>query len=346
MSNPIRIGLVGLGRAGWDMHCEEFGDKTDKFKLVAVCDLIDSRCQAAKERFGCKTYSKIEDLIADPDVEIVDIATRSCDHFKHAMMALEAGKDVFLEKPMTSDYEQAKKLQEYVSRPGAPKLFIRHNRRFEPGFMHVRKILDSGILGKILSIKLNRDSWGRRDDWQTLEEFSGGQLRNWGPHIVDHAMQFLGGEYESIFCDCKNAISLGDAEDHLKIVFRGKDGMLVDMEISGATALPNPQYKINGTRGSLVSEGCNFHLKYVDPKQVFQDRKARRETPDDGNFGTPEVINWIEETIPMEKGSMARIWDELYAAYREGVPFPVTLDQAVANMKVISYVKEHGGMKK
>ena len=92
MSDPIRVGLIGLGRAGTGMHRSELLPRQDKFQFYAVCDLIPERCQAFHDEFGSKMYSKIEDILADPDVELIDIATRSCDHFKHAKMALLAGK--------------------------------------------------------------------------------------------------------------------------------------------------------------------------------------------------------------------------------------------------------------
>ena len=99
MAEPIRIGLVGLGRAGNGMHRGELRSRQDKFRFYAVCDIIEERTKPFVEEFGSKPYTKIEDLLADPEVELVSIATRSCDHYRHAKMALLAGKDVMLEKP-------------------------------------------------------------------------------------------------------------------------------------------------------------------------------------------------------------------------------------------------------
>jgi predicted dehydrogenase len=194
---PIRIGLAGLGRAGWGMHCEELQAFEDKFQIVAVCDPIEERRANAAERYGCAVYEHIEDLIADPKVELVDIATRSCDHYTHVKMALEAGKDVFDEKPMTVNYAEAKALQE-LAETSAGNLYIRHNRRFEPAFQHIREIIASGLLGEVYEVKLRRVHYGRRDDWQTLREFGGGQLLNWGPHIVDHSLRLLGAPVKSV----------------------------------------------------------------------------------------------------------------------------------------------------
>ncbi len=110
--DPIRIGLVGIGRAGWGMHAPEIEKNIDKATFVAACDIIPERAEAMQKRFpGCKAYTDIDALIADPNVELVSIATRSCDHFAHAKRALLAGKDVLIEKPMSICYAQALELK-------------------------------------------------------------------------------------------------------------------------------------------------------------------------------------------------------------------------------------------
>ena len=137
MSNPIKIGVVGLGRIGMSVHRECLKARPDKFTVVAACDLIPERCERYKEEFGCRTYDNIDDLIADPEVEVVDIATRSCDHYIHAKKALLAGKSVLVEKPFCETYEQATELIALGSQPGGPKIYVRHNRRFESGFTSI-----------------------------------------------------------------------------------------------------------------------------------------------------------------------------------------------------------------
>jgi predicted dehydrogenase len=182
---PIQVGLVGLGRAGNGMHRPELRGRQDKFRFAAVCDIIEERTVPFAEEFGSKAYTRIEDLLADPDVELVTIATRSCDHFRHAKMALEAGKNVFIEKPFSMKSAEVRELIALGSEPAGPHLYVRHNRRFENGFQIAQQIIDSGKLGEVYEIRLTRNGYQRRNDWQTLSEFGGGQLLNWGPHIVD-----------------------------------------------------------------------------------------------------------------------------------------------------------------
>lgn len=339
MTQPIKIGIAGLGRAGWGMHCEELEPRQDKFKIVAACDTIPARRERMVERYGCNTYANIADMITDPDVQLVDIATRSCDHYKHASMALAAGKDVFLEKPMCVSYDEAQKLHQAAEHSPGGKLYIRHNRRFDPDFLHVKGIIQSGILGDVYEIRLARHGYQRRDDWQTIKEFGGGQLLNWGPHIVDHALRFLESPVASQVSFLSRIAAVGDAEDHLKIVLKGSKGRLVDMEISGGVALGAPTYQVFGSRGSLVLTGNEIQLKYLDPDQILEEKDADPGTPGE-TFGSQEQLKWIEQTIPVKSGSNTIIWDALYSTIREGAAFPITLDEALAVMRVISAAKK------
>jgi len=338
-AKPIRLGIVGLGRAGIGMHCTELKGRERKFQIVAACDPIRERRDLMAERYGCATYRRIEDLLADPDVEMADIASRSKDHLAHALLALKSGKHVFLEKPICLTYAGAKKLKAAAKRAKG-RLFVRHNRRWEPAFHHVQEIIASGVLGDVFEIKLRRGGYQRRDDWQTLKRYGGGQLLNWGPHIIDHALQMLGAPLESVWSNLKRIAALGDAEDHLKIVLTGRNGRVVDVEISGGAALPEPLYLVNGSRGALRVDGDQITLRYLHPRVKEAPNRASAATPDFmGGFGGAGKLRWVEKTMPVapkRKTDTAMIWDALYDAVRKRRKFPVTLDEAVEVMKVVS----------
>ena len=340
-THPIRLGLVGLGRAGWGMHCEELKGKEAMFTIVAACDAIPERRERMVQRYGCRAYSRIAELIADPQVEVVDITTRSNDHFQHAGLALKAGKKVFLEKPICHTYAQALQLQK-LAQGHKGCLYIRHNRRFEPAFQHVREIIASGILGKIFEIKLRRLGFSHRDDWQTLKQFGGGQLLNWGPHLIDHGLRLLEAPLKRVWSDLKLVTAAGDAEDHIKLVLTGANGRIVDIEISGGAAISEPEWLVWGTRGALSCTGETLTLKYLDPRRRLKPRHADPGTPGTG-FGHPETLRWVEKTVPVKpryRVNMTSIWDELYKAIRQGKRFPITLQEAVEVMKVVSMARK------
>ena len=200
MSNAIKTAIVGLGRSGWGLASDiTKGSREGLYELVAACDIIPDRVQDAINDYGCKGYDCIEKVLADEEVELVIIATRSIDHFAHAMMALKAGKNVVIEKPLSINEGLAEELLRYAERPDTPKLYLRQNRRFETMFNEVLDKINSGILGTVSEVHIEERGYERRDDWQTLHEFGGGLILNWGPHIIDHALLFLGSEVKEQF---------------------------------------------------------------------------------------------------------------------------------------------------
>ena len=339
MNKPIKLGMVGLGRAGRTMHLEELEGKDSLFEIYAVCDLEIERCEEFKEKFGSKIYKNIEALVEDPEIEVVDIATRSADHYKHAKTALDAGKTVFLEKPMSESYEEAKKLIALGEKFGERRLFIRHNRRFEAKFMHLNKIIDSGILGEVFFIRRTVANFDHRKDWQTISQYGGGQLLNWGPHIIDQALRFCGGDYKKLFSVTRQIAAAGDCEDFIIATFEGINGRTVEIEISGGTALSVPDYIAYGTRGSLISRGDTYEIKYMPSDYNLPSDAPNPHTPSGVTFSSNEEIPFVTETLPWETNFLDHTWRYLYSAVREGKDYPIKSSEALKVMQTISEIK-------
>ena len=341
---PIRIGVWGLGRAGWKMHCKELDQFPDEFEIVAGCDVDPERIGNLVGKYPkAKGYLDGNQFLADKKVELVAVAVRSAQHVDYAVRALEAGKMVFLEKPIALSVKGVKKLEQAVKKyPG--KLFFRHNRRFEACFNHVLEIMHSGVLGEVYELKLCRHGYQFRDDWQTLTDCGGGQLNNWGPHLIDQGLRFLESPLASVWGDLKTVAALGDAEDHLKIILKGKNGRIVDIEISGGVALPSPVYAVYGTRGSLISEDeQDLKLKYLDPKMAMPPKQAKKETPPFGGFGGSIQPKWIRKTIMTEPSNgldLTDIYHVLYQTVREGKPYPIKPEEAFEVVRVTEAVKK------
>jgi predicted dehydrogenase len=342
--DPIRIGLVGLGRAGWEMHCNELKGKETEFRIVAVCDPIQTRRQEAVERYSCSDYETIEDLIQDERVELVDIASRSNDHYAHAILAIQAGKDVMLEKPIALRYEEGQHIAELAARRNV-NVYARQNRRFDRNFLHAREVMISGVLGDVFRIKLCVHSFNRRDDWQTIKEFGGGQLLNWGPHVIDHALQFLESPVSRIWSHLGQVASAGDAEDDVKILLEGENKRVADIEISGGVTLPSPYITLYGTRGSLTVSGDTITMKHIDPQVALEPIAANPETPGQtfGKSGANKAITWEQHTIQVNPEKTYDFWDELYRSIRAGAPFPIKLEEALEVLRITDEVRKENG---
>lgn len=334
--SPVRVGIVGLGRAGFGMQTQELLKRAGKFEIVAGCDVSPKQ----RKRFaaaipGAKVYRTAEELLADGAVELVSVATRTPTHVEIAVKALKAGKYVMDEKPIATTIADGRRLMaEGRKHPG--KLFVRHNRRFEAAFNDVQDVIASGILGQVVQIRLCRDGFSRRNDWQTVRAEGGGQLLNWGPHLVDHALQFLGAGAKLVHSEMRRIAAVGDAEDHVLLLLRNPAGTLVEIQISGGAALKLPVYTVIGTRGALVSDDeKTLRLRYLDPKKKLPPRRATLALMD--SFGTKDDLPWVEETREVRKDLTPDcIWDDLYAHLRLGKPFRVKNEEALAVMAVLA----------
>lgn len=340
----IKVAIWGLGRAGWGMHTHEIDRCPGCYEIAGCYDILPERMAQMQKKYpACKAYSSPEEMLADPEIELVAVAVRSRDHVKFDIQVLEAGKHLIAEKPIAISYAEAMKLKEVSDRhPG--KMFCRQNRRFEACFQQVQEIIREGILGDIYEIKLCRHNYQRRADWQALKSCAGGQLNNWGPHLIDHALQFIHAPLESVWSDLRLVAAMGDAEDHFKAVLRGTNKIVVDIEVSGGVAIPAPVYAVYGTRGTLISQDeKEIQLKYVDTEKTEPAEPASDATPpNEGVFGANKPIVWIEETRTVAPASGLTVDDFYKVVYRtlaEGAPYPVKPEEAFEVVRVTEMIR-------
>jgi scyllo-inositol 2-dehydrogenase (NADP+) len=328
--NPIKVGILGLGRSGWSLHALGL-ENNPNYVIAAVADPDSARRTEAIERFGCVAYESPQQLIAESDVELVVVATPSHTHAPLSIEALKSGKNVLVEKPMATSLAEADEMVETAKQTGKV-LSVYQIRRKSADFMKVREIVESGVLGPLHLIKFSTFSYSRRRDWQTLTKFGGGNLNNTGPHFIDQALVIAGGEWRNVFADMQHLVSAGDADDHLKLVFRGAGNVVVDIEISSvAAAPPPPHWTILGKYGSLSGTLKELTLRYYNPADA-PERIAVEASPQDRSYEPPEELPWVEETITITPtDSCTLFYDNLFATIREGVPSPASGEE-IRNM--------------
>lgn len=342
---PIRVGILGLGRAGLEAHLPELLRVPELFTIIAVCDPLKERRDLVLEKLpNCRTYRRQEDLFADPDVELIDIATRSDEHGEQSVAALKSGKWVNVERPFCRDYDEALVLRAAAVKSGN-KLLVRHNYRYEAAFLQTKEVIESGVLGEVYDIKIRRGSFCRRDDWQAVKRCAGGVALAWGPAFLDQALELLHTPPVKVFSDFKRVASVGDAEDYVRIILRNLSGLTVDLEISFGRIGRDPLFHVSGTKGDfrLYPDEEFGTIRRLDPKQKLARRRSSVRTPPLGSFGTPETLSWIEEKIPVApkaESGMELIWEYLFLAIRENKPYPIPLSAAIETMRILSLVKK------
>ena len=335
MSGRVSVGIAGLGRSGWGIHARAFAELADKYRVLAVFDPIEERRLEAVHKFACKAYSDLDQLIGDDEIELAVIATPSYLHAPQTIKALKARKKVVCEKPMAPSLTEADDMIEVAGNTGS-LLTIFQNRRYDPDFLKLREVIESGKLGRIVLVKISSHSFGRRWDWQTLKKLGGGELRNTGPHAIDQALQLFGQEEPKVFCDLQRTLTLGDAEDHVKIVLKGPQSPTIDIEVTRACAYPQNRWLVMGTRGGLAGNTSSLEWRYFDPNDLPSRQVATEPTP--GRSYNWEEIPWKEETWEVSANYMSgalAFYEELYNTLRHGAPLAVTPESVRRVMWVI-----------
>jgi len=321
---PVTIGVVGLGRSGWNIHATYLA-KDPKYRLYAVADPLAERRDEAIEKLGvAKAYATPEELFQDEDVELVMISTPSFTHKDLAIAALRAGKHVQVEKPFALNVEEADAMIAVANECNRIVTCFQ-NRRADPDFLMIRSIIESGKLGRVHLIRMGNYKFERRRDWQTLTSLGGGMLNNWGAHKLDQALILLDGEYSDFFCDLKRTVSAGDAEDHVKVALKGKDGLVIEVEIMSACPMPLDGWVVIGERGMVRGSGSRLTMQWY-PEGALPPIEADPGAAKNRSYGTGEEVPWQIEELKVEAGPSQTqvVYERLWRSIRLGEPLFVT----------------------
>lgn len=314
--------MIGLGRSGWGIHCA-YLSKAPEYELVAVVDPIEARRNEAIETLGVKrAYATPEELFADGEVELVVVATPSHTHKALAIEALEAKKHVQVEKPFALNVAEA---DEMIAAAKANDRILTcfQNRRADPDFLKVQELIRSDAVGRVFHIRIGNYQFNRRSDWQTLVHLGGGMLNNWGAHRLDQALLLLDGAVEAFFCDLKQTVSAGDAEDHVKVCLKGASGLVVDVEIFSACPIPQPTWTVIGERGMIQGGNKKLTVQSYE-KGALPPLEADPNAVPDRSYGRENVPWKVEEVEIASSDPRETVYRRLYASIRRGEPLFVT----------------------
>ncbi|MDY7009705.1 MAG: Gfo/Idh/MocA family oxidoreductase [Planctomycetota bacterium] len=204
----VKVGLVGLGMMG-GAHFAAYRDEVDAAEVVAVCDSraerlapggeavegnIDTGAGETMDLSGIRTYTELDRLLDDPDIDMVDLCLPTHLHAPMTIKALDAGKNVFCEKPMALTAGDANKMITASDKAGK-MLMIGHCLRFWPEYVMIKEMIDSSRYGKVLSAVFRRVSsnptWSA-DGWLLRAGQSGLAAIDLHIHDVDTLQWFFG----------------------------------------------------------------------------------------------------------------------------------------------------------
>jgi predicted dehydrogenase len=340
-ADQIRYGILGLGRSGWGIHIEALRPREDA-KIVAVVDPLEERRKEAADEFGCQTYTSVDDMLKQDDIDVVVVATPSFTHKDDTIKSLRTGRHVACEKPMAVNLADADEMIRVAEETGK-LLFIHHNYRFRPEFQHIKQTVDSGLIGDVFHMSMRSSGMTYRYDWQTLAKNGGGTLNNTCSHYIDMLLQLLApAKVTEVFSDMKQIISAGDVEDHVKVLMRGDNGCTIDVEVSTAQKLdPAPsRWSVCGTCGTLTSvDGTESTVHYYDPKQFVL--KDVIDGPVMSRKYESEQLPLQTKVVKQEDAqSVGDFYDSVTATLQRGEPMYVTPQSVRETMRVLALVRK------
>jgi len=345
MSKPIVTAIASFGMSGVVFQGPSLKIFPEWFKIHKI---LERTKNVSAERYPEATIVRsYDEILNDPEVELVIVNTPDYLHFDMARQAIEAGKHVVVEKPFTKTSDDARKLIALAKKRGVI-MTVYQSRRLDNGFRTIQKIIEEKLLGRIVEYEAHYDRYRnyiQEGSWKEDGDERTGVLFNLGSHIVDQTLVLFG---------VPNAVTA-----HLNVLRTGgrtTDNFDIRLHYPHFNAILRssylvrelgPQYILHGTEGSFTKMGS-------DPQEEML---KRHHLPDEPNWGEdPEsdfgVLNTTIgglhfrgkiETIP---GNYADFFVNLYEAIRESKPLMVKPEEALTTIRILEACLESNRLKK
>jgi scyllo-inositol 2-dehydrogenase (NADP+) len=303
-SGPIGVGLVGFGLAGRAFHSAVLS-RVPGLRLAAIVQRTgDEAAQTYPEARVVRTF---EELLTIPDIRLVVIASPNHTHFDFAKRALEAGRDVLVDKPFANSVAEAVELVQLAKARGRV-LTVYQNRRFDGDFAAIRELVRAGTLGRIVNFETHYDRYRpnlKPGVWREQTGAGNGIWFDIGPHLVDHAL-LLFGEPESITADIRIVRDHAVADDCFDVALHYPNKLRATLSSSILAAATRPRFVLQGTLGTFIKQS-------FDPQEIGL-RFDR--IPATGPWGAEPEENWGVLTTPEGDGFQTRRIAGLPVDYR------------------------------
>ena len=224
----IKWGFIGCGEVTEKKSGPAFSE-VEGSSVVAVMSRDERKARSYAERHG---IPDAQELIDDTEVNAVYIATPPSSHATFAIMAMKAGKPVYVEKPLASSYEDCARVNRISAETGVP-CFVAYYRRYLPYFEKVREIVDRGVIGKVVNVQVRFAVPPRELDYTKSDQLpwrlqpdiaGGGYFYDLAPHQLD-LLQHLFGVITEARGICANRGGLYQAEDSVSACFQFENGL-------------------------------------------------------------------------------------------------------------------------
>ncbi len=337
----VRVGILGQGRSGYGIHLRWLREAGAQFQVVAVADALPERHEAGTE-LGARVFGDYKALLADRSLNL-DLVVNALPSFMHSKATIEIlnhGYNVVCEKP------QARTVREFDAMVAAARKNRRRylpfqNSRFYPYFAKIREVLASGKLGKIVFIRSNWSNFSRRWDWQSFQEYGGGNLLNTGPHPLDQAIVLFGPRMPRVFARLVSENPFADADNYANVILHAPGAPVIEVAVNSFQAYPQgEQYNIGGACGGLTGSAAGLKWRYFDPAAAPR-HEFLGTWSEQRKYGG-ETLPWVEESWTPDESqrdgfqvTSKGFYDNIYAVLVNGAKPAIEHGQVRRQIAVI-----------
>jgi len=325
MDATIGVGIIGCGAIGFRRSTVAAAHPGSR--VVAVADAQQERARATAETTGAIALDAWQAVIDRPDVDVVVVATTHDWLAPISMRALDAGKHVLCEKPMSRTAREAEALLE-ASRKSGRALTIGFNHRYHPGIQRAHALAAAGSIGDLLFIRCRYGHGGRpgyEQEWRMNPAVSGGgELLDQGIHAIDLFRWFLGDLSEVIGVTATWAWQ-APVEDNVFALFRSPGGQIASLHASWTQWKNLFSFEVTGREGAVIVEGLG---KSYGPERLIVHRRRP-----DGGAPDEQVTDF-----PGPDRSWELEWEEFLDAIRNGHAPAIAGEDGVAALRLAEAV--------
>ncbi|RUQ31618.1 Gfo/Idh/MocA family oxidoreductase [Peribacillus cavernae] len=298
----IRFAIVGCGHIA-KKHAEAIMN-SEGASLIAVGDTIEEKMKPFIEEFNIKGYTSLDELLADPEVDVINICTPSGYHANIAVQAAEAKKHIVVEKPIALTIEDTDRIINACNENDV-KLAVVHPNRFRPALIKLKNLMTEGRFGKLshanATVRWNRNqAYYEQAPWRGTKSLDGGVLMNQAIHNLD-LLVWLMGDVEEVFSMDATRLRDIEAEDVSAGVVRFKNGALGVVEAAVTIYPKNFEESISifGEQGTIKIGGqnANFIEHLVMEGFTEEDVEALKAEIKDDPFGKPGHQAIMEDMV-------------------------------------------------